>query len=148
MTWLRNGQFKRKTESLLYQYKMTQWKPIKSKREYVRLCGDRDKTINLIITECCKLAQTEYKTRHDWVGKVIHWELCKKLKFDHTNKWYIHNSAAVLENDTQTPTGLRHTNGSPNLTRKTNIQQKQKKRNCKIVDFPLPVAHRIKLKES
>ena len=45
------------------------------------------------------LAQ-EYKTRHDWVGKVIHWEMCEKFKFDHTNKWYIHNPAAVLEIDT------------------------------------------------
>ena len=44
--------------------------------------------------------QKEYKTRHDWVGEVIHWELSKKLKFDHTNKWYMHNSAPVLENET------------------------------------------------
>ena len=65
-----------------------------------RLCGDRDKTINHIISECSKLAPKEYKTRHDWVGKVIHWEICKKLKFDHTNKWYLHNPAPVLENDT------------------------------------------------
>ena len=34
------------------------------------------------------------------VGKVIHWEMCKKLKFDHTKKWYMHNLAAVLVNDT------------------------------------------------
>ena len=27
-------------------------------------------------------------TRHDWVGKVVHWEMCKKFKFEHTNKWY------------------------------------------------------------
>ena len=26
--------------------------------------------------------------------------MCKKFKFDHTNKWYIHNAAPVLENDT------------------------------------------------
>ena len=26
------------------------------------------------------------KARHDWVGKVIHWEMCKKFKFDHANK--------------------------------------------------------------
>ena len=26
----------------------------------------------------------EYKTRHYWVGKVIHWEKCKKFKFDLT----------------------------------------------------------------
>ena len=51
-----------------------------------RLCGNRDETINHIISECSKLAQREYKTRHDWVGKVIHWEMCKKLKFDYTNK--------------------------------------------------------------
>ena len=33
-------------------------------------------------------------------GKVIHWEMCKKFKFDHANKWYMHNPAPVLENDT------------------------------------------------
>ena len=64
------------------------------------LCGDRDETINHIIIECSKLAQKEYKTRHDWVHKVIHWDMGKKFKFDHTNKWYMHNPASVLENDT------------------------------------------------
>ena len=48
-----------------------------------RLCGDRDETIDHIISECSKLAQKEYKGRHNWVGKVIHWEMCKKFKFDH-----------------------------------------------------------------
>ena len=32
----------------------------------------------------------EFKTRLEWVGKVLHWELCKHLKFDHTKKWYMH----------------------------------------------------------
>ena len=40
------------------------------------------------------------KTRHDRVGKVIRWKMCKKLKFNYTNKWYMHNPASVLENDT------------------------------------------------
>ena len=31
---------------------------------------------------------------------MIHWEMCKKFKFDHTNKWYIHNPAPVQENNT------------------------------------------------
>ena len=66
-----------------------------------RLCGDRDKTLNHIISECSKLAQKEYKTTYDWVDKEIHWEMCKKIKFDHTNKWYMHNPASVLKNDTQ-----------------------------------------------
>ena len=64
-----------------------------------RLCGDRDETINHIISECSKLAQKDYKARHDLVGKVINWEMCKKFKFDHANKWYMHNPAPVLEND-------------------------------------------------
>ena len=64
-----------------------------------RLCGDRDETINQLTSECSKLAQKEYKARHDWVGKVIQWEMCKEFKFDHTNKWYMHNPAPVLEND-------------------------------------------------
>ena len=64
------------------------------------LCADRDETINHIISECSKSAQNEYKTRNDWIDKVIHWEMCKKFKFDHTNKWYMHNPAPVLENDT------------------------------------------------
>ena len=50
------------------------------------LCGDRGETINHIISECSKLIQREYNARHDCVGKLIHWDICKKLKFDHTNE--------------------------------------------------------------
>ena len=46
-----------------------------------RLCGDRDETIDHKISGCSKLAQKEYKIRHERVGKVIYWELCKKLNF-------------------------------------------------------------------
>ena len=85
------------------------------------------------------------KARADGVGKVIHWEMCKKFRFDHTNKWYIHNPAAVLENDTlERLLDIDIQNGSPNLGQKTipyNNQQ-QKKRICKIVDFAVPADHR------
>ena len=64
-----------------------------------RLCSYRGETINHIISECSKLTQKEYKTKHDCVGKVTHWEMCKKFKIDHTNKWYMHNSASVQEKD-------------------------------------------------
>ena len=66
-----------------------------------RLYGDRDEKITHIISECRKLAQKVYKARHAWVGKAIHWEMCKKFKFDHTNKWYMHKPAHVQKkNDT------------------------------------------------
>ena len=65
-----------------------------------RLYGDRDEMIDHIISKCSKLTRKDCKTRHDWVGKVIHWELCKKLKFVYTNKWHMHNPTSVLENET------------------------------------------------
>ena len=94
-TWLRKGNFKRETEYLIMaaQDSVIRTNHIKAridKTQYnnkCRLCGDRDETINHIISECSKLAQKEYKARHDWVGKVIHWEMCKKFKSDHANKW-------------------------------------------------------------
>ena len=48
-----------------------------------------------MISECSKLAQNGYKISHDWVGKVIHWE----FKFNQANKWYLHNSESILENE-------------------------------------------------
>ena len=33
------------------------------------------------------------------MGKVIHRELCKKSKFDHTNKCYMHNLKSILKNE-------------------------------------------------
>ena len=54
--------------------------------------------MNLMISKYNKLAQKEYKTRHEWIGKVIQWELCKRLEFDHTTKWYMHTPESLLEN--------------------------------------------------
>ena len=87
------------------------------------LCGERDKMMNNIISECSKLVQKEYKTRHDWMGKVTHWELYKKLKFDHTNKWYMHNLESIKR--------MRHTK-SLEMTRTYNNQQQKKEnlQNC------------------
>ena len=45
------------------------------------------------------MAQKEYKRIHTWVGKVINWELCKRLKFDHTEKLYMYKPEMVLENE-------------------------------------------------
>ena len=62
------------------------------------LCGDWDETINHIISECSKLAQKEYKTRYDWIRKMIQWKLYKRLKFYHCTKLYLHKPEYILEN--------------------------------------------------
>ena len=94
-TWLRKGNLNRETESLLIaaQDNGIRTNHIKARIDKTqqsskcRLCGGRDLMINHIISEYSKLARKEYKARHEWVGKMIHWEMCKKFKFDHTNKW-------------------------------------------------------------
>ena len=104
----RKANFKREAESLLAaaQNNTVRTNHIKvrivktQQNSRCRLCGERDETINHIISEYSKLAQKKNKTRYDGVGKVIVWEMCKKLKFDYTNKWYKHNPVSLLENDT------------------------------------------------
>ena len=104
----KKGNLKKESESLLKtaQNNAIRTNYIKAKIDKTQqnskcgLCDDRDETINHIIS---KLALKEYKIRHDWVGKVIHWELCKKFRFDHMNKWYTHNSESALGNKTHKP---------------------------------------------
>ena len=90
-TWLRKGNFKRETSSLLTAapkkaIRTNHIKVIIDKTQQNSKCkisGEREENIKHIINECSKLAQKDYKTRHKWVGKIIHWELCNKFKFDH-----------------------------------------------------------------
>ena len=97
------GNFKREAES---QNNAVKTNYIKAKIDNMQqnskcwLSGDRDEIINYIIRECSQLVQKVFKIRYNWMRKVIHWELCKKLKFDHTIKWYLHKTESVLENET------------------------------------------------
>ena len=77
-TWQRKGNFKRETESLLIA---AQNNAIRTNYTKARIdkTRDRDETINHIISECSKLAQEKYKTRYDWMNKVIHWEMCEEF---------------------------------------------------------------------
>ena len=73
----------------------------KQQNSKCRLCCDRDETINHIISECRKLAQKDYKTRQDWVGKVILLVIVQEIESWPYEKWYMHNSTSVLENNTE-----------------------------------------------
>ena len=72
-TWLRKGNLIRETESLINaaQNNAIRTNYIKAKIDKTqqnskcRLCGKRDETVNHVLCECSKLAQREYKTRHD-----------------------------------------------------------------------------------
>ena len=157
-TWLRKGNLKREPESLLIaaQDNAIRTNHIKARIDKTQqnskcwLCGDRNETINHIISEFSKLAQKWYKARNDWISKVIDWEMCRKFQFDHTNKWYMHNPAPVLEKDAhklQWDFKIQTDHLIP-ARRPHLIIINKKTRICKIVDFAVPVDHRINLKES
>ena len=101
------------------------------------------------MNECSKLAQREYKARHDWVGKVILRDMCKKFKFDHINKWYKHNPTPALEKDTHKLLWdfNIHTDHLISDRRPDLIIINKKKRICQIITFAVLPDNRIKLKE-
>ena len=43
---------------------------------FCRMCGSKGETVAHVVSGCGKLAQTEYKGRHDNVARYIHWQLC------------------------------------------------------------------------
>ena len=114
------------------------------------MCGEREETVNHIISECSKLSQREYKTRLDLVGKLIHWELCKKFNFHHSTKWYMQKPESVLENEThkilwdfEVQTDHLIPARRPNL-----VLIDKKRKACHLVDSAVPADHRVKMKES
>ena len=115
------------------------------------LCGDRDETINHIISECCKLTQKEYKTRHEWVGKLIPWELCKKFEFDYMNKCSMHNLESVLENEMHKLLWNFEIQMDHLISAKWYdliIINKKRKRTGQTVNFAVLTDHKLKLKEN
>ena len=99
-----------------------------------------DKTINH--SECSKLAQKAYKRRHDRVGKLIHWELCKRLKFDHTNIWYMHKSEYTLKNVMH----KFHSDFDVQMHQQIPTRKliNKWKRTHHLVDFAIPADHKVK----
>ena len=80
--------------------------------------------------------------------------MCKSLKSDHTNKWYIHNPASVLENDTHKilwdfdiQTDHLTSARRPDLIM-IKKRERERERTCRIVDFAVSAIHKVTLKES
>ena len=110
--------------------------------------GQKEETVMHIICECTKLAQKEYKRRHDLVGTAIYWELCKQLEFNHTDKWYEHKPVSALENEKRqllwdfgVQTNHRIEAKSPDL-----IIVDKEKDTCQIVDFAITANHSVEMK--
>ncbi|XP_068242217.1 uncharacterized protein [Palaemon carinicauda] len=57
------------------------------------------KYINNIASECSALGHHPYKKRHDTIAETLHCSLCRKYEIQCSNKWYGHQSQALVEND-------------------------------------------------
>ena len=96
------------------------------------------------------LAQKQYKDwRHDVIGKIIHWELCKLNNLPHSEKWYEHKPEPVTECDSvkilwdfkiQTDKVISH--NKPDIL----VFDKQS-RDLMIIDVTCPFDTRIQEKE-
>ena len=104
--WLQNGDLKRERESLIMaaQNQSIRTNLVKAKIDrsqgdsLCRVCRKIDESIDHIVSGCSKLAQKEYKRRHDNLGKIVHWKLARKCNFEAGDKWYEHEPESVLEN--------------------------------------------------
>ena len=105
--WIKTGELKKETEGLIFAAKdqALRTNAIKARIQNqnvssnCRMCGSHDETVQYVLCSCPKLVQTEYKKRHDVVGRVIHWKLCKECGVECSDKWYEHSPKSVEENE-------------------------------------------------
>ena len=95
------------------------------------------------------IAEKLYKLDMTRWGMGIHWELCKKLKFYRTNKWYMHKVESVLENGTHKLLwDFEILTDHLILARRSYLViVNKRKRTCPIVDFAVSAGYRVKIKE-
>ena len=152
--WLQNADLKRETKSLMVagQNQTIRLNLVKAKMEksqgnsLCRVCRKVDESIDHIVSSCRKLAQKEYKRRHDNLGKIIHWKLSRKCNFEAVHRWYEHEPERFLENedykilwDFSIQTDHDVEARRPNL-----VAVDKKEKSCKIIDFAVPGDSRLR----
>ena len=70
-----------------------------SESSLCRLFGKKGENVQHITSGREKLAQKEYKRRHDNVAKKIHWDICKKNRLEHSEISYEYSTEGAVENE-------------------------------------------------
>ena len=155
--WLQNGDLKRETESLIVAAQnhsittnLVKARVDKSQGDSLcRVCRKVDESIDHIVSGCSKLAQKEYKGRHDNLGKIVHRKLARKGNFEAGDKWYEDEPESVLENeDYKILLDFSIQTDHVVEARRPDLAVVDKKeRICKIIDFAVPGDSMIEEKE-
>ena len=113
------------------------------------MCRKVDESIDHIVSGCSKLAQKEYKRRHDNLAKIVHGKLPRKCNFETGDKWYEHEPESVLGTedykilwDFSIQTDHVIEARRPDL-----VVVDKKEKICEIIDFAVPGDSRIEEKE-
>ena len=113
------------------------------------MCGERGETVNHLVSECSKLAQREYKRRHDWVGRRVHWEVYRMYGKEVKDKGHEHDAVPVAENERckilwdfniQTDHVIQ-------ARRPDMIVINKKENTAQVIDFAIPHDSRVNSKE-
>ena len=105
--WLKAGELKRETESLICaaQEQALITNAIKNSIDHqnesplCRLCKEKVESVTHIVSSCSALAGNQYRKRNGKLGIKVHWCLCKKFEIECEDKWFSHQPEPVLEND-------------------------------------------------
>ena len=114
-----------------------------------RLYKKADESIDHVVSGCSKLAQKEYKRRHDNLGKIVHWKLARKCNFEAGDKWYEHEPESVLESEDYEILWDFSIQADHVIEARTPdlVVVDKKRRTCKITDFAILGDSRIEEKE-
>ena len=107
-SWLLKQSIPKNTEAMIFaaqdQALRTNWyRAIIAKNPdtspLCRICREHNESVEHILNHCQKLANSEYKQRHDRVAAAIHWGMCIDSGFEISTSWFLHYAEKVLEND-------------------------------------------------
>ena len=114
-----------------------------------RMCKQNNETISHIVSGCPKLAQKEYKKRHDNVARAVHWDLSEKYGFERSERWYDHVLDSVLENEDYKMLWdfSVWTDHEIEARRLDLFIIGKSEKNCQIIDVAIPEDGRVRTKE-
>ena len=114
-----------------------------------RMCNVRCESVSHLVSECSKLAQREYKRRHENVARIIHWKLCKLYELDRAEKLLEHQPSSVQETDrTKVLWDFNiQCNHIIEARRPDIVIVEKEEKVCKIIDIAIPGGSRVAEKE-
>ena len=104
--WLKAGELKRETESLICaaQEQALRTNTVKNSIDHqsmsplCRLSKQKVESVTHVVSLCSVLTGNQYRKRHNKLGKKVHWLLYQKYEIECEDKWFSHQPEPVVEN--------------------------------------------------